>query len=112
MTGRLRNLNVTNPKAFEKCRAAISRLALLGYQPRRIDADYLRDEFYEVSIRSGSFNYCLMYFLHGRTVSVVAHCLAKESAVTAIDIKLAIAHKAAFTATPATHTFKVEFSDA
>lgn len=49
---------------------------------------------------------------HGRTVSVIAHGLTKESAVPATDIKQAIARKAAFTANPATHTFKGEINDA
>ena len=36
----LRELNATNPKAFDKCRAAIARLALLGHELRRPEADY------------------------------------------------------------------------
>jgi hypothetical protein len=60
----------------------------------------------------GSVNYRLLYFFHGRTVSVVAHGLTKESAVPATDIKQAIARKAAFTANPTTHTFKGEINDA
>jgi hypothetical protein len=31
----LRELNATNSKAFDKCRAAIARLALLGHELRR-----------------------------------------------------------------------------
>ena len=45
MVGWLRNLNETNPRAFDKCRAAISRLALLGHELRRPEADYLRMTF-------------------------------------------------------------------
>jgi len=62
--------------------------------------------------RLASVNYRLLYFFQGRTVSVVAHGLAKESAVPAIDIKQAITRKAAFTANPAAHTFKGETNDA
>ena len=108
----LRTLNDTNPKAFDKCRAAISRLALLGHELRRPEADYLRDDIYELRIRLGSVNYRLLYFFHGRTISVVAHGLTKESGVPSIDIKKAIARKVAFTADPASHTFKGEINDA
>ena len=107
----LRTLNATNPKAFDKCRAAIARLALLGHELRRPEADYLRDDIYELRVRLGSVNYRLLYFFHGRTVSVVAHGLTKEAAVPATDIKQAIARKAAFSANPVAHTFKGEIND-
>lgn len=70
------------------------------------------DGIYELRIRMGSVNYRLLYFFHGQTVSVIAHGLTKEAAVTAADIKRAITRKAAFTANPTTHTFKGEFHDA
>jgi hypothetical protein len=38
----LRELSATNFKAYDKCRAAIARLALLGHELRRPEADYLR----------------------------------------------------------------------
>ena len=108
----LKEINATNPKAYDKCRAAIARLALLGHELRRPEADYLRDDIYELRIRSGSVNYRLLYFFHGRTVSVVAHGLTKEAAVPAASINQAIARKAAFTANPSAHTFKGEINDA
>lgn len=108
----LKEINATNPKAYDKCRAAIARLALLGHELRRPEADYLRDDIYELRIRSGSVNYRLLYFFHGRTVSVVAHGLTKEAAVPAVAINHAIARKAAFTANPSAHTFQGEINDA
>jgi phage-related protein len=108
----LKEINASNPKAYDKCRAAIARLALLGHELRRPEADYLRDDIYELRIRSGSVNYRLLYFFHGRTVSVVAHGLTKEAAVPAASINQAIARKAAFTANPSAHTFKGEINDA
>ena len=108
----LRALNETYPKAYDKCRAAIVRLALLGHELRRPEADYLRDDIHELRVRLGSVNYRLLYFLHGRTVSVVAHGLTKEAAVPATDIKHAMARKAAFTANPAAHTFTGVINDA
>jgi len=108
----LRELNATNPRAFDKCRAAIARLALLGHELRRPEADYLRDGIHELRIRLGSVNYRLLYFFHGRTLSVVAHGLTKEAVVPATDIKRAIARKAAYTAHPAAHTYRGEIDDA
>ena len=108
----LRELNATNFKAFDKCRAAIARLALLGHELRRPEADYLRHGIYELRVRLGSVNYRLLYFFHGQTVSVIAHGLTKEAAVPATDIKRALAPKSVFTANPAVHTFKGEIYDA
>jgi phage-related protein len=108
----LKELNATNSKAFDKCRAAIARLALLGHELRRPEADYLRDGIYELRIRVGSVNYRLLYFFHGQTVSVIAHGLTKEDSVPAGDIKRAIIRKTAFAANPTAHTFKGEIHDA
>lgn len=108
----LRDLNANNHKAYDKCRAAIARLALLGHELRRPEADYLRDGIYELRVRLGSVNYRLLYFFHGQTASVIAHGLTKEAAVSAADIKRAIARKGIFTANPTIHTFKGEIHDA
>jgi phage-related protein len=108
----LRGLNATNSKAYDKCRAAITRLALLGHELRRPEADYLRDGIYELRVRLASVNYRLLYFFHGRTVSVIAHGLTKEAAVSAADIKRAIIRKSVFTANPTAHTYKGEIYDA
>ena len=108
----LKELRKHNAKAFIKCRAGLTRLALLGHELRRPEADLLRDGIHELRVRMGSVNYRLLYFLHERTVSVVAHGLTKEDSVPATDINRAIACKAAFTANPILHTFKGEIDDA
>lgn len=108
----LRKLNETQPRAFDKCRAAIARLALHGHELRRSESDYLRDGIYELPIRFGSVNYRLLYFFHGRTISVLAHGLTKESSIPAGDLQQAIVRKIAFTANPAAHTFSGEIEDA
>src|SRR5476649_2514676 len=95
VVGWLRTLNETNPRAYDKCRAAIARLALLGHELRRPEADYLRDGIYELRIRMGSVNYRFLYFFHGQTVSVISHGLTKEATVAAADIKRAISRKSA-----------------
>ena len=64
----LTQLNETNPKAYDKCRAALARLAFHGHELRRPEADYLRDGIHELRVRFGSVNFRLLYFFHGRTV--------------------------------------------
>ncbi len=108
----LQELDATHPKAYDKCRAAVARLALLGHELRRPEADYLRDGVHELRVRLGSVNYRLLYFFHGRTVCVIAHGLTKEAAVSAADLRRALARKAAFTAHPALHTYHGEIDDA
>jgi phage-related protein len=108
----LKELNATNEKAHDKCQAALIRLALLGHELRRPEADFLRDGIHELRIHSGSVNYRLLYFFHERMDSIVVHALTKEDAIPAADINRAIARKAAFAANPLVHTFKGETADA
>jgi len=108
----LRELRITDAKAFIKCRTALARLALLGHELRRPEADLLSDGIYELRIRKGSVNYRLLYFFYGRTVSVVAHGLTKEATVPVADINRAITRKEAFNADPSIHTTNGEFDDA
>ena len=108
----LRELNATNEKAHEKCRVALARLALLGYELRRPEADFLRDGIHELRIHLGSVNYRLLYFFHERTDSIVVHALTKEDAVPIVEINRAIARKAAFIVNPTLHTFTGDIDDA
>jgi phage-related protein len=102
----LNRLRQNNTKAFLKCRSAINRLAFLGHELRRPEADYLRDGIYELRIRHGSINYRLLYFFHGRAAVVLAHGLTKESTVPPMDIERAIGRRSAFFSNPDAHTFK------
>lgn len=101
----LQGLRRTNTKAFAKCKVRIERLAELGHELRRPEADLLRDGIYELRARLGSVNYRLLYFFHGRTVAVVAHGLTKESAVPDVEIQRALTRKAAFERNPEAHTY-------
>lgn len=101
----LAELHATQRKAYFKCRAALARLSLLGYELRRPEADYLRDGLYELRVRFGSVNYRLLYFFQGHTIAVVTHGLTKETAIPAADLARALARKAAYTADPTTHSF-------
>jgi phage-related protein len=107
----LNELGTTDEKTFDKCRAALARLAILGHELRRPEADLLRDGIHELRIRRRSVNYRLLYFFYGRTVSVVAHGLTKEATVPIADINRAIARRDAFNSNPGSHTFKGELYD-
>lgn len=100
--GRLRQ---TTPRAFAKCLVRMERLAELGPQLRRPEADTLRNGIHELRARFGHTNYRLLYSFHGRTVAVLLHALTKEDAVPNRDIDLAVARKRKFEDDPEAHTF-------
>src|SRR5437764_819134 len=67
--------------ARDKCTVRIRRLAALGHELRRPEADYLRDGIYELRARLGSSNYRILYFFAGRLAVVLTHGLTKEDVV-------------------------------
>jgi phage-related protein len=96
-------------KARVKCIARLERLALLGHELRRPEADFLRDGIYELRVGLQGINYRMLYFFYGRTVAVVSHGLVKSRVVPAKEIELAIERKKQFERAPAEHTFEQEF---
>lgn len=95
-------------KVQAKAQVRIERLAELGRELRRPEADYLRDEIYELRWRFQSMNYRILYFFHGKEVIVLAHGLTKEDQVPVQDIELARTRKAVFEADPISHTYTEE----
>jgi phage-related protein len=91
-------------KAQDKCRERLERLAALGHELRRPEADYLRDGIYELRVGLQGINYRMLYFFHGRTAVVVSHGLVKERAVPAGEITLAIRNKQQFETNPKMHS--------
>ena len=53
------------PKVQDKCVVKIERLASLGHELRRPEADYLRDKIYELRIGRQGINYRILYFFYG-----------------------------------------------
>jgi len=93
-------------KARAKCLLRIERLKELGHELRRPEADYLRDDIYELRIRHQSVNHRILYFFHGKIAAVLSHGLEKEKAVPPREIDLAVRRKKLFTANPQKHTFE------
>ena len=60
-------------KAQDKCRVRIQRLAELGHELRRPEADLLRDGIYELRVSLQHVNYRILYFFHGRVAAILAH---------------------------------------
>ena len=108
----LKGLRAGNPKAYAKCVVRIRRLAELGHELRRPEADLLRDGIHELRARLGTVNYRILYFFHGRNVAVLAHAITKENEIPVVEINRAVARKRTFIAGPIAHTFIGDIEDA
>jgi phage-related protein len=104
----LRTLRRRDRRAYAACIARIQRLAVLGHELRRPEADYLRDGVYELRIRRGRVQYRLLYCFHGQRLAVLVHTLTKEGQVPPADIERAIRRKDAFAQDPETHSYAEE----
>ncbi len=91
-------------KAQAKCLIKLGRLEELGHELRRPEADYLRDDIYELRVRLQGVNYRMLYFFDGRTASVVSHGIVKQKKVPAKEIDLAVARKRLFETDPEAHS--------
>jgi phage-related protein len=91
-------------KVVAKCRVRLERLAALGHELRRPEADYLRDQIYELRLGYQGMNYRMLYFFHGAVVAVVSHGCTKERAVPPIEIERAIRRRNAFIQNPTEHS--------
>jgi len=101
-------LDTLPTKAQDKCRVRIERLKELGHELRRPEADYLRDDIYELRTKHGGVNYRMLYFFHRNVAAVVAHGLVKEQAVPAVEIDRASKRKGQFEKSPDRHTYREE----
>lgn len=100
----LQALKKHNRRAFAKCVVRLRRLAELGFDLRRPEADLLRDGIYELRAKLGHVQYRILYFFHGRLLAVVAHALTKKDKVPDVDIDRAICRQRAFHSDPDSHT--------
>ncbi len=98
-------LDTLGDNARAKCLVRIERLKELGNQIRRPEADYLRDDIYELRVSLQGIHHRILYFFHGRAAAVLSHGLIKEQAVPPKEIELAMRRKRRFEAAPKAHTF-------
>ncbi len=95
-------------KAQAKCRVRIERLAELGHELRRPEADLLRDKIYELRSSLQGVHYRLLYFFHGTTAAVLTSGIVKEDRVPPAEIERAIERRHKFEANPQKHTSTLE----
>lgn len=82
------------PKKVQlKCTERMSRLAELGNELRRPEADYLRDGIYELRASYQGVHYRILYFFAGRAVVVLSHGISKEREIPDKEINRAIQRK-------------------
>ncbi len=89
-----------------KCRLRLARLKELGHELRRPEADYLRDDVYELRVGLQGINYRMLYFFHGTTAVVLTHGLVKKRAVLAKDIDAAVQRCRRFGQDPKGHAYE------
>ena len=92
-------------KAQDKCIVRIERLAEMGHELRRPEADYLRDGIYELRAALQGIQYRMLYFFHGEQ-AVISHGLIKQREVPPKEIDLAIKRKVRFEINPLKHTYE------
>lgn len=92
-------------KVRDKCMVRIERLAERGHELRRPEADYLRDDIYELRVRLGSVNYRMLYFFH-KGIAVLSHGCTKEDVVPPAEIQTAITNKTQYIKDPTSHTYE------
>lgn len=84
------------PNVAARLRARLARLAELGHELRRPEADYLRDGIYELRVGMRGRNYRVLYGFVGQQVVLVSHGIVKEQRVPPKEIDLAIERKKDF----------------
>jgi phage-related protein len=99
-------LDALPPKARDKCVVRLERLAAMGNQLRRPEADYLRDGIFELRVGLQGIHYRVLYFFYGRNVAVVSHGIVKEAAVPVREIELALRRKRMFEQDPPSYTYR------
>lgn len=92
-------------RAQDKCIVKIERLAAMGHELRRPEADYLRDGIYELRVALHGNQYRILYFFQGGSAGI-SHGLTKTSRVPPREIDLAGERKARFTKNPVKHTHR------
>ena len=92
-------------KVQDKCIVRIERLAEMGHELRRPEADYLKDDIYELRASHQGIHYRMLYSFHRKT-AVISHGLVKEKAVPQREIDMAIRRKSIYVSDPDKHTYR------
>ena len=92
-------------KAKIKCIVKVDRLKEMGYELRRPEADFLRDDIHELRVALRGIQYRMLYFFTGGQ-AVISHGLIKQgNEVPPKEIDLAIKRKTQFEKDPQKHVY-------
>lgn len=94
-------------KPQDKLIVKVERLAEMGHELRRPDADFLRDKIYELRAKHLKVNYRILYFFHEQK-AILSNGLTKEDVVPDTDINTAIGNMKKYVKSPNLHTYKEE----
>jgi phage-related protein len=92
--------------AKDKVFVRLERLAELGHELRRPEADFLRDGIHELRASTRGRHYRILYFFHRQAAVVISHGIVKEAAIPSREIELAIRRKTNFKINPARHSYE------
>lgn len=92
-------------KAQDKCIVKVERLAEMGHELRRPEADILRDAIHELRIGLQGMNYRILYFFY-KKIAVITHGITKEKEVPDKEIELAIKRKEFYESNPKQHSYE------
>jgi phage-related protein len=106
----IRHFDLWPRKVIDKCYVRIERLAFLGSELRRPEADFLREGIYELRVRHLNVNYRILYFFHQNS-AVLFDGLTKEGVIPVNYFDKALRAKAAFVRDPENHTYKAGSHD-
>lgn len=66
-------------RGLVECLDRLASLESFGHELRRPLGDHLSQGIYELRARSGTRQYRLLYFFHGRDVVILAHAILKQT---------------------------------
>ena len=92
-------LDGLSSKVQDKCIVRIERLEAMGYELRRPEADYLRDEIHELRWKAEGVQFRVLYFFY-KGKAVLSHGIKKESEVPPKEIDIAVRRREMFEKNP------------
>jgi phage-related protein len=92
-------------KVQDKCIVRVERLAEMGHELRRPEADFLRDGIYELRSKSEGVQFRILYFFY-KGKAVISHGLKKEAEVPPKEIDMAIRRREMFEKNPNKHAYE------
>ena len=92
-------------KVVDKWTKRFDLLKQFGFELRRPICDYLRDEIYELRLKTGKLNYRVLYSYVGQNVVLLSHGCSKEKKVPEGEINREIEHRENYSGNPQAHTY-------